>query len=316
MRFHIGCSFRLKSLTKFLIPIALGVLAYFGFGGLFGCIKVNADENFNTDYFISYNENADFSATFAGSTYQDIFDDLIELNSNYYDIVISYIDYDIKIYLIPKNYGDVNINIYGYDVALYITSPSDFRGYYFSYNSSFNSNDEVYSNFLSCYQDNIDCESSVSNSYGYSFDWGDITFNYYGYLEINNNDSYSFTNVSSFIYYTNANLVYLPDDFNDSYTFVKSVTINSNPITIDDNFLTYYDIFVSDPVNPDNPDDPVNPDDPDVPSDQTIIDYIYWFTGENLTEFDVLVNLYVLLFLYCVTNLVVKFLAFIKGVKW
>ena len=50
MRFHVGFSFRLKTLKKFLFPILIGILAYFGFGGLFGCFQVNALTNENTFY--------------------------------------------------------------------------------------------------------------------------------------------------------------------------------------------------------------------------------------------------------------------------
>lgn len=49
MRFHFGVSFRWKTIKKFLIPIIIGLLAYFGFGNYFnnlplGFIQVNAIE--------------------------------------------------------------------------------------------------------------------------------------------------------------------------------------------------------------------------------------------------------------------------------
>ena len=46
MRFHVGVSFRLKTIKKYLIPILLGILAYFGFNGIFA----NAQTNNNTYY--------------------------------------------------------------------------------------------------------------------------------------------------------------------------------------------------------------------------------------------------------------------------
>ena len=88
MRFHIGCSFRLKSLTKFLIPIALGILAYFGFGGLFGCITVKADSNYNSDFFINYDENefggitSPYLTSQTGLFYKD-FDELSKILDEY-----------------------------------------------------------------------------------------------------------------------------------------------------------------------------------------------------------------------------------------
>ena len=53
MRFHIGLSFRWKTIKKFLIPIIIGLLAYFGFGNIFdnvplGCLQVNAIEYYET----------------------------------------------------------------------------------------------------------------------------------------------------------------------------------------------------------------------------------------------------------------------------
>ena len=41
MRFHMGFSFRLRDLKRFLIPFLLGILAYFGFS-LIGCLNVYA----------------------------------------------------------------------------------------------------------------------------------------------------------------------------------------------------------------------------------------------------------------------------------
>ena len=53
MRFHIGMSFSWRTLKKYLIPILLGVLAYFGFNFIYdntsipplGIINVYASEN-------------------------------------------------------------------------------------------------------------------------------------------------------------------------------------------------------------------------------------------------------------------------------
>lgn len=51
MRFHVGMSFNWRTIKKFLIPILLGFLAYFGFNFIsdsksipFGFIQVNAEE--------------------------------------------------------------------------------------------------------------------------------------------------------------------------------------------------------------------------------------------------------------------------------
>lgn len=40
--------------------------------------------------------------------------------------------------------------------------------------------------------------------------------------------------------------------------------------------------------------------------------YVYWFT-DNFTEYDVLVNIYIILFLYCVSSLIIKFITIVKN---
>lgn len=42
---------------------------------------------------------------------------------------------------------------------------------------------------------------------------------------------------------------------------------------------------------------------------------IYWFT-EHYTEYDVLVNIYVILFLYCISMVVLKLLSIIKNTHY
>ena len=55
MRFHCGISFSWRTIKKFLFPILIGVLAYFGFDFFgIGFIKVNALENYQTWYDFNY----------------------------------------------------------------------------------------------------------------------------------------------------------------------------------------------------------------------------------------------------------------------
>ena len=44
-------------------------------------------------------------------------------------------------------------------------------------------------------------------------------------------------------------------------------------------------------------------------------DMIYWF-GEHYTEYEVLVNIYILLFLYCVGTLTLKFITILKNTSF
>lgn len=40
--------------------------------------------------------------------------------------------------------------------------------------------------------------------------------------------------------------------------------------------------------------------------------YVYWFT-EVFTEYDILINIYILLFIYCISSLIIKFLTIVKN---
>lgn len=44
-------------------------------------------------------------------------------------------------------------------------------------------------------------------------------------------------------------------------------------------------------------------------------DLIYWFF-DNYTEYDILVNIYILLFLYCFAMIIFRILTFIKNTRW
>ena len=109
MRFHVGFSFRLKTLKKFLFPILIGILAYFGFGGLFGCLQVNALVNTNTFYRFDVYEN-DFSiydsTYYNDMTYRDVLDYFATYNSEYFNIVVwSYMPTsEVYLNLYPKNF--------------------------------------------------------------------------------------------------------------------------------------------------------------------------------------------------------------------
>ena len=85
MRFHMGVSFRLKTIKKFLFPILIGILAYFGFG-FFSFIHVNALTNYDTSYTIepfdwdTYLSNVNCG----GENLKDVVDDFIENYDNTY----------------------------------------------------------------------------------------------------------------------------------------------------------------------------------------------------------------------------------------
>ena len=95
MRFHIGCSFSLRKLKKFIFPILLGLFSYF-FGDYFfgGYINVLAATNTNLDtrFNVIY-EEVDYSSIQIdqqGHSVQDFFDNVVALAraSEYYDTII------------------------------------------------------------------------------------------------------------------------------------------------------------------------------------------------------------------------------------
>ena len=337
MRFHIGCSFRLKSLTKFIIPIGLGILAYFGFGGLFGCIKVYANSNASTTFSFNIPEvNLENYQIFSDYNALDFFNNLKNNESNYVNNYFVYYytldngDFRFQI-LVFNNNNPFNLSFVGNGTNLKygnISSQSVYS-YFFFRSGGVNvgsSSSTVYSNLMSCLTSNTNCTQSVSENNNYQQQINTQTFSTITLLEsntqlTNNNSSYDFVSYLSYTkfrgypFYSNVTLINdLTLATDDASLFAKSINVNGQYITQGDEIPTYYDFYLYSP--PDEPDDPVDPDNPDNPDDKSIVDYIYWFTGENLTEYDVLVNLYVLLFLYCVTNLVIKFLTFVKGVKW
>lgn len=46
-----------------------------------------------------------------------------------------------------------------------------------------------------------------------------------------------------------------------------------------------------------------------------MIDKVYWFL-ENTTELEVLQNIYILLFIYCVLMIILKFITILKNTRW
>lgn len=119
MRFHMGFSFRLRDLKKFIFPIILGLLAYLGFGGLFGFIQVNALANYDTKYNLNYNNFYESYTNYhANDSLTFILYNMISYyreHNQYYDIFITRWDSDeMSIYLINKsNEFSKNVSAYG-----------------------------------------------------------------------------------------------------------------------------------------------------------------------------------------------------------
>ena len=259
MRFHMGISFRLKTLKKFLIPILIGIASYFGFS-LFNIDIVHAYDNTNTGYYIDYMDY-DFSYyTFGDYSFQDVWN-LLTTESEYYDIYIqAYYDstndnFSLIPYFIPKN---INTNVYslarGSNINNNFTSygysniPTGVFSYYSPIGSSFDST--KYDKIYNCLYNNTGC-----NDYNYFSIPTSSTINLFNITSdttINNNDDYFFLVPYSlqfgdyFPLYNNSGITFtyiFSSVSNSSTSFAKKLYINSTLIDNWDSIPMYCDIY-------------------------------------------------------------------------
>ena len=182
MRFHFGVSFRFKTLKKFLFPILIGVLAYFGLNFLnLGYLQVNALVNYDTNMYISYrNINNAFEQKIDSSvSIKEFFNHLNSLDSSNYKIMIanSYFtnSFDLSsniaylyIYLFPSSLSSLPISIYGNYNAnnlriMFSLTASNIKRYRVkvnSYTDIYSSTD--YSDLYTCLTTDV-CNNSNSN---------------------------------------------------------------------------------------------------------------------------------------------------------
>lgn len=307
MRFHVGFSFRLKNLVKFIIPILIGIGAYFGLPVLFGFIpKVNALENYDTSYSLTLPE--ELPQYFI----DDINDNVLSLTSNYNDIVITYYvghnwngtvvtDFYANLFVIPQSISQ-DIYIY-YDWRFWIKSSSFSPSIYYlqvRYDTEGSSilDNTNYSAFVDCYVNDV-CDSNSLFVNGDIFTANDVSP-----TPTNDNDVTINTRYLNYYYYSSLPLIISTDSSNvdSNDVFYKTFTLNDTDYGVGDTLPTYQSLYVPLPEPPE-------------PSQEGIVNNIYWFY-DNVTEYDVLVNIYTLLFLYCFAMIILKLLMIVKGVKW
>lgn len=264
MRFHVGFSFRFKTIKKYIIPFLFGILAYFGFNGIFA--NAASTSNFDTTYTINYDYEY-FDSLYDGSmeftNIKSFLQDIIDLSSNYYDLVIFYNGYrgynnqTFFFYLYPKG------NSY-FDVAYMGTSGGELRFdlsysgfYYFSNLLNINTDSTWYLNFYKCYINN-NCTGYYSTN---SLNFGNST----GIRNFYSNNSYVLPNMpysdssvrTSIIYYSSLPFRFVNNIDYSSYNLLyKDLIINEKRYTLNDLIPTYYDLLnnSSAPVIPDKPD--------------------------------------------------------------
>ena len=110
MRFHVGVSFRWKTIKKFLLPILFGVLAYFGFGGIFGSfgfLNVFAYYNPDTTYTLDIPSENNYLQTYqcGNENVLDVVQNFIE----YFDVSNAFANVEIYLGMASGSMGDENI---------------------------------------------------------------------------------------------------------------------------------------------------------------------------------------------------------------
>lgn len=285
MRFHIGVSFRWKTIKKFLLPILLGILAFFGFNAIFSnldlpidlmrFLRVNAAENYNTYYNFEieedmFNLDKQFSTNL---TYKDVLDNLITLSNDYYDF---YIYLNKNPTLQNNTTNEIIVNLYRKNTSLNVqysgqsstSSPfstksnsSDYIVRQFkirsSSSSSFALSSDIYTSLSNCLNNNICPGGYVSYNFGTStnaFSFPDLF--YKGLTtSFNNTDSFNLvgnnvavSNLQGWFYYSTIPLIYSNSLYNSSSILLKNFRFNEIEVGIGQEFPTYLDLFPNEPA--------------------------------------------------------------------
>lgn len=249
MRFHMGVSFSLRKLKKFIIPILIGLLTYFGINVFTGFTQVHAGTNLNTYYYINYEELPDPSTIQLGShTFQDVLD-LIN-NNNTWDFIpiISYsssgdITYQIDLYAFPKNTASFDLVVYGYNAG------TSTRSFYLK-----NSNSVIINKFVHIFDSNLNYSSTNDSNFtnlqyainnnvcstGCSQTTSNIGYStgYESYL-LNDNQSYPFFDTIYRIIYSSPFPLTLVQGSTSSNNFYKTLLVDETALSFGDNFITY-----------------------------------------------------------------------------
>lgn len=283
MRFHVGFSFRLKYLKKFLFPILIGILAYFGFSGLFGCLQVHALQNMDTSFNLSYNSFYESENNYHGNdslTY--ILYNMIDyyrnnIDNTQFELFINQCNNNYMcIYLIKKTNLIKNVNIYGnnYDSSnnLYTDISSKILlssytngGFVFSLPISSNNN-VLFSQWYNLYKSCVvtpdilysnayltDCLNDYHTIYPSGFYSSIISsssntdlfrVNTHSLPLITNDSSYFFINANQF-YYSSFDIYFRTNQniVDSTNYFVKKINILNNSYGISNRVFSYFDII-------------------------------------------------------------------------
>lgn len=250
MRFHVGFSFRLKTLKKFLIPILLGILSYFGLS-YFNLTIVKAYGNLDSYYNLEVDE-VDFSQ-------YDIFDynmqDLLDYSFNDYEnfyvntrVYIQGNSYAVSFALYPKNANNPNVGIYNNKgsssgSSMHIQSYDySYQSFYSYYLSTYDENEfhNVYDRFIDCLYTDYCLSSDMSSQY-------DLP-SYYTDTNVNNYDSYNinvfYNNYEGGYYYNNQlPVINYQSNISDNWFYVKSIRVNNVEVPFYDFIPSYCELY-------------------------------------------------------------------------
>ena len=323
MRFHCGISFSWRTIKKFIFPILIGILAYFGLDFLGnGFIKVFALENYESWYDYNYTDLSTYENQYVDSNNVKLID-FVNTIKNRSDFTYEYtIAFTIVNNSLSKLYFWTYSTNQNYKFSIYGKGTNMvFKNDYYTTNGNFYSitlgsisdiyNDTNYLDFISCATTNTSCNSSAY--------WGsEYTSFAAGTTTLNNTDNFTFTSNSIVLYYSTHDLI-ITNTYatTNSNRFYKSLRVNNEFVNVGSKFPTYTD-YVESQNQPTPSPDPV-PDDPSNPNEniehKSIFNKVYWF-DDNTTSIGVLSNIYILLFFYIFGTLFLKFITIIHNTKW
>lgn len=249
MRFHVGFSFRLKNLKKFLIPFLLGIGAYFGLSS-FNLLQVKAYGNLESYFNIEVSEQDFSEVDFFGVPMQDLLDLGRQENDYFFvntKLVKVYQGWVITYALYPKNGTNPSVGIYNNKgsssgssnvVQSYDYSYQSFYEYDLGTNSTEQSFNTDYNNLYECLTTNV-CNGYYSNS---QYTIG----TYYLDSNINNYDSYDidvFGLDGSYYYNNQLSVVNWQMNISDNWYYIKTIKVNGTIVDFYDYFPTYCDLY-------------------------------------------------------------------------
>lgn len=251
MRFHMGISFRFKTLKKFLIPFLIGLLSYFGFS-YFNMLVVNAAWNNPSTYFtidIPSSSDIDFPNIMFGNYTLDQFING-GYNSNNYKI-IPVVKYDktthiTTLYIIYANSGSTYADLSSYAQvtsngsqfkATLKSSTSSLRVSTISSNYSVEQVETAYNSYVSCSMNSNGCPSTSINSYTFSLD---VTGTVVDGSDLDLNTS----NIFYFIYKSPIPVRYQRNTSTNNLYFYKSLKYNGQTILYGNQMPYYMDSYI------------------------------------------------------------------------